>query len=258
MPARDGGKTGVMAGPVTIGHPRTLWLVRHAESAGNVANAAALAGGLPELDLADRDMDVPLSERGVRQAEALATWLTGLPDPPDVVWCSPYVRAMDTARLALDGAGLELPVVADERLREREFGILDRLTKVGIEARHPEQAAARAFLGKFYHRPPGGESWADVVARVRSVLTSLRLDHSGERVCVVAHQAVITLSRYVLEGMDEREVLALDRHDDIPNTAITTYTSDGAKPPVLESANDVAHLPEEIRTDAPDRPVVPR
>jgi probable phosphoglycerate mutase len=241
-----------------LGHPRALWLIRHAESAGNVANAAALAGGLPELDLADRDMDVPLSDRGELQARALATWFEGLADPPDILWCSPYRRAMDTARLALDAAGLDLPVMADERLREREFGILDRLTKVGIEARHPEQAAARAFLGKFYHRPPGGESWVDVVARVRSVLTSLRLDHAGEQVCVVAHQAVITLCRYVLEGMDEAAVLALDRHDDIPNTAVTTYVGDGVKPPVLESSNEVGHLPEEIRTEAPDRPVVPR
>src|SRR3546814_12442354 len=106
-------------------------------------------------------------------------------------------------------------LVTDERLREREFGILDRLTKVGIEARHPEQAAARAFLGKLYHRPPGGESWADVAARVRTVLTDLRPDHTGERVCIVAHQAVITLCRYALEGLDETSVLPLDKAGDI-------------------------------------------
>lgn len=241
-----------------IGHPCSLWLVRHAESAGNVANAAALAGGLPELDLAHRDMDVPLSERGVRQATALGTWLQGLDEQPDVIWSSPYVRAVETARLALDAADLAIPLVTDERLREREFGILDRLTKVGIEARHPEQAAARAFLGKFYHRPPGGESWVDVVARVRSALESLRFDHSGERVCIVAHQAVITLCRYVLEGMTEEEVLELDKREDVANTAVATYVGDGITRPVLVSANDVAHLPDDLRTDAPDRPAVPR
>lgn len=223
-----------------------------------MANAAALARGLPELDLAHRDMDVPLSERGILQATALSTWLRALDDVPDVVWTSPYVRAVETARLALDAADLTVPVVSDERLREREFGVLDRLTKVGIEARHPEQAAARAFLGKFYHRPPGGESWADVVARVRSVLDSLRFDHSGGRVCIVAHQAVITLCRYVLEGMTEEEVLDLDKREDVANTAVATYLGDGASRPRLVSANDVSHLPYELRTDAPDRPPVPR
>jgi broad specificity phosphatase PhoE len=247
-----------VVGSGRIGHPRTLWLVRHAESAGNVANAAALAAGLPELDLAHRDMDVPLSDLGIRQARALALWVQGLDEPPDVVWCSPYRRAHDTALLALDAAGCDIPVVTDERLREREFGILDRLTKVGIEARHPDQAAARAFLGKVYHRPPGGESWADVAARVRAVLSDLRLDHAGDRVCIVAHQAVITLCRFVLEGMDEDEVLELDRREDIANTAVATYEGDGTAPPALVSSNDVSHLPEELRTTAPDVPVVPR
>lgn len=252
------GKIGGVAGPATIGHPRTLWLVRHAESAGNVANDAARAGGHPELDLADRDMDVPLSALGERQAAALAIWFEGLADPPDVVWCSPYRRALDTATIALDAAGLDVPLLADERLREREFGILDRLTRIGIEARHPEQAAARAFLGKFYHRPPGGESWADVAFRVRSVLTSLRLDHAGHRVCVVAHQAVITLCRYVLENMDEAAVLDLDKREEIANTAVATYEGDGLSQPRLQRANDVSHLAPELWTAAPDRPVVPR
>jgi probable phosphoglycerate mutase len=47
----------------------------------------------------------------------------------------------------------------DERLREKEFGILDRLTRAGIEEQFPDQAEFRRLLGKFYHRPPGGESW---------------------------------------------------------------------------------------------------
>lgn len=241
-----------------IGHPRSLWLVRHAESAGNVANEAALASGLPELDLAHRDMDVPLSDLGVLQATALGTWLRNLDEKPDVIWSSPYVRAVETARLAQEAAGCAVPIVTDERLREREFGVLDRLTKLGIEARHPEQAAARAFLGKFYHRPPGGESWADVVARVRSVLESLRFDHSGDRICIVAHQAVITLCRYVLEGMTEEEVLALDKQEDVANTAVATYHGDGASVPLLVGANDVAHLPDDLRTDASDLSTVPR
>lgn len=244
--------------PDRIGHPARLWLVRHAESAGNVANAAALLNGRHELDLAARDMDVPLSSLGEQQATALGGWWRSVDPPPDVVWCSPYRRALDTARLATEAAGVHPTIVCDERLREREFGVLDRLTKAGIEARHPDQAAARAFLGKFWHRPPGGESWADVAARVRSLVVDLRLDHAGQGVVVVAHQAVIWVCRYVLEGLTEEQVLAADRAEEIENAAVTTYEGDGERVPSLVSFNDVGHLPEPLRTAAPDVPVAPR
>ena len=48
--------------------PRELLLVRHGESAGNVARDAAEASGLPWIDIAERDMDVALSANGVEQA----------------------------------------------------------------------------------------------------------------------------------------------------------------------------------------------
>ncbi len=154
-------------------------------------------------------------------------------------------------------AGVRAPVRLDERLREREFGILDRLTKVGIEARHPEQAAARAFLGKFFHRPPGGESWSDVAGRVRGVMTDVRFDFANEDVVIVTHQAVIMLFRYVLDRLDEAQLLALDMTAQIANTAVTTYElGDGELR--LVSFNDTAHLPQEETTDAPDRSPVPR
>lgn len=236
--------------------PASLALIRHAQSAGNVANDAALAAGLPELDLALRDMDVPLSDLGRSQAEHLGRWFASAPRP-DVVLCSPYRRAVDTAAVALEAAGLEAPILYDERLREREFGVLDRLTKVGIEARHPEQAAARAFLGKLYHRPPGGESWADVALRVRSLLTDLRLDQAGRRLVVVTHQAVITLFRYVLEGFTEEELLALDAEHQVANTAVTTYEQvDGVLR--LQTFNDSTHLPAPATTAASDVPAGPR
>jgi probable phosphoglycerate mutase len=236
--------------------PRSLTLIRHAQSAGNVANDAALAAGLPELDLAQRDMDVPLSELGEAQAQHLATWFGSRPTP-DAVLSSPYRRAVDTATIGLRAAGIDRVVHLDERLREREFGVLDRLTKVGIEARFPEQAAARAFLGKLFHRPPGGESWADVAGRVRAVLVDLRLDHAGEDVVVVTHQAVIMLFRYVLERLDESALLALDAGAQIANTAVTTYTFEG-RTAVLEIFNDSSHLPAPATTAASDVPAGPR
>jgi probable phosphoglycerate mutase len=238
------------------GHPRRLDLIRHGQSAGNVANDAAHAARLEELDLSIRDMDVPLSELGAAQARALGTWLREV--EPDVIVSSPYRRAIDTVRLALESAGRDQPILLDERLREREFGVLDRLTRAGIEARHPEQAAARTFLGKMYHRPPGGESWVDVADRVRSFHRDLRLDQEGRHVVIVAHQAVILLFRYVLEDLTEDEVLAIDAEADVANTAITTYEGDGTAAPTLRRFNVADHLPDDLRTARPDVPAGPR
>lgn len=201
-------------------------------------------------------MDVPLSERGEAQANALGAWFASV--DLDLIVASPYRRAIDTVRLALDAAGTERPVILDERLREREFGILDRLTRAGIEARHPEQAAARTFLGKMYHRPPGGESWVDVAGRVRDLYRDLRLDHAGRHVVVVAHQAVILLFRYVLEDLTEAEILAIDADADVANTAITTYEGDGEAVPKLVTFNVTDHLPDGLRTTRPDVPAGPR
>jgi broad specificity phosphatase PhoE len=242
--------------------PAALLLLRHGESAGNVARVAAEANGFPLIDIALRDMDVPLSELGERQSRAVGVWLGGLGRrTPSVVLASPYVRAQRTAAVALATAGLELPVVLDERLREREFGVLDRLTKLGIEQRYPEQAEVRARLGKFYHRPPGGESWCDVALRVRSVLDSVTREHSGERVLIVAHQVVIMMFRYVIEHLTEADVLRIARETDLANCSLTSFKIDRHNPNgmTLERFNEVfpleeAHAPVTHETDVPVAP----
>jgi probable phosphoglycerate mutase len=229
------------------GWPDGLWVVRHGESAGNVARDRAEAEQLERIDLAHRDMDVPLSELGERQAAALGRWTAKQDDLPTVVWCSPYVRAQETARIALDAAGLDLPVQVDERLREREFGVLDGLTRKGITTVYPEESERRTRLGKFFHRPPGGESWADVVLRVRAVLDEVRSDCQGERVLVVGHQVVVLVVRYVVEGMTEADVLDVDRQGEVANCSVTSYAFQGALPE-LTRYNEVTPLEDD---DAP-------
>ena len=111
--------------------PSIVWLLRHGQSAGNVARDAAEAGGLARIDIAQRDMDVPLSELGERQAAAVARWFAGRPadERPTAYLSSPYVRAVEPARIVREGAGGAGEIDVDERLREREFGVLDRLTR---------------------------------------------------------------------------------------------------------------------------------
>jgi len=248
--------------------PAALWIVRHGESAGNVARDAAEAAGHPEIAVEHRDMDVPLSPLGEEQARALGEWIGSQPDDarPTHTIASPYVRAVQTAQLALEASGCppdSIDVEVDERLREREFGILDRLTRAGIEARFPEQAAARSFLGKFYHRPPGGESWADVALRLRSMLDSIGRQYAGERLLVVGHQVVVLVLRYLLERLSEEELLAVDRSGDVANCSVTTYVFDpsigrqgGMR---LVTFNDVSALRREDApvTEEPDSRVGP-
>ena len=228
------------------GWPSELFLIRHAESAGNVAREAAMAAGAHVIDIATRDCDVPLSALGERQAAALGRWCARNIEPIDAVLSSPYVRAQETAGIALREARWgSVPVAADERLREKEFGMLDRLTRTGIELQFPEQAAMRLMLGKFYYRPPGGESWTDVILRLRSALETIRCEHAGKRVAIVTHQVIVLCARYVLERMTEQEILAIDHAADVANCSVTTYRLDRAANALrLEAYNVVAPMEE--------------
>lgn len=239
------------------GVPVELRLIRHAESAGNVARAAALASGSPMIDIAQRDCDVPLSPLGERQASALGAWLAREVRPSHAVFCSPYVRAQETTALALRAAGWNSSVIVDERLREKEFGELDRLTRAGIEARFPEQAELRRRLGKFYYRPPGGESWTDVILRLRSILDEICAQFADRRVIVIAHQVNVLCFRYILERLNERQLLTIDRDADVANCSVTTYRAGAPGELTLESYNVVAPVEEagETVTASPDVPV---
>ena len=212
--------------------PSRLWIVRHGESAGNVARDAAHASGADRITLSARDVDIPLSARGEAQARALGAWFAraDTDQRPEVLLASPYVRAQDTARLfrAAGGADADEPICIDERLREKEFGILDGLTTQGVASVYPDQAEFRRLLGKFYHRPPGGESWCDVIARLRSVMDTIALHHAGRRVMIVAHQVVVLCLRYVIENLSEDQILAIDREGDVLNCSVTEYRFDPA------------------------------
>jgi broad specificity phosphatase PhoE len=249
--------------------PDTMWIVRHGESAGNVARDAAEAAGLALIDIAQRDVDVPLSALGERQAAALGRWFAKMsPDVrPNVVLSSPYLRARETSRIVIEAAGMkheELTFITDERLREKEFGILDRLTRVGIQQKYPEQAEARSVLGKFYFRPPGGESWCDVILRLRSVIDTITRDYRRERVLIVSHQVVVNCFRYLLERMSEEQILALDQAQEIANCSVTSYqftqTLGRRGKLKLDLYNFVAPLEEagEAITTKPDVPVAPK
>ena len=247
--------------------PAKLWIVRHGQSAGNVARDAADAAGLGEIDLKMRDVDVPLSDLGHEQAAAVGRWFASLPEDerPEVILASPYMRARQTSRAVCEAGGATgeaRPPLVDERLREREFGILDRLTTAGIAAKFPDQAEHRASLGKFYHRPPGGESWVDVILRLRSALDTISLHHADKRVLIVCHQVVVLCFRYILEEMDEAQILGIDRVGEVVNCGVCAYDfepDDPTSAPKLIAYNFAAPMEAEAEvTSAPDAMVATR
>jgi broad specificity phosphatase PhoE len=235
-------------------HPLTqrILLVRHGESTANVAAAEAERAGLEAIDVEARDADVRLSDLGREQAatlgDALREKLGADWQRTARVWSSPYLRARETARIATGAAEATEATAAtdpggiliDERLRDRELGIIDALTSVGVDARLPGEAARRRWLGKFYYRPPGGESWADVALRVRSFLRDAET-HDGPTV-VFTHDAVVSLFVYVLLRFDEAELTRFLAERVVANASITSFRADAGGGWSLESFADAAHV----------------
>ncbi|RST32009.1 histidine phosphatase family protein [Sphingomonas ginkgonis] len=248
--------------------PERLWLVRHGQSQGNVARDLATEQGLATIGIEIRDVDVPLSDLGHEQAAAAGRWFAALPDEqkPQVILSSPYLRARQTAQAICEAGGRsggKARTVIDERLREREFGVFDGLTTLGIRQQYPEEAAHRTRLGKFYHRPPGGESWADVILRLRSALNSINLQYSGKRVLIVCHQVVVLCMRYILEELSEQDILSIDKQAEILNCGICAFdfeTEELACAPKLALWNHAAPLEQENApvTSEPDKMVASR
>ncbi|MEU8821019.1 histidine phosphatase family protein [Actinoplanes sp. NPDC048796] len=224
-----------------------LVLVRHGQSLANVAFPAADAEGLLEAEVSGRDAEVPLTERGEQQAAALGEWLGQLPenDRPQVVITSPYLRARETWRLAAEASGVGLPAPAtDDRLVDRLLGDLEMMTRAAVAERFPGEAKRRTDAGEYRYAPPNGESFADIEVRLGAFLDDLNRDHAGERVIVVAHDAVVLMMRAVIEKLDWDQVVAAERAaGNVRNASLSRFVEVDGR---LELAyyNSVDHLPQ--------------
>jgi 2,3-bisphosphoglycerate-dependent phosphoglycerate mutase len=228
--------------------PLSLTAVRHGQSTANAAFEAAEAVGALDVGISCRDADISLTALGRGQAGALGRWIASRTDGPlpQSLWVSPYLRTQETAEAVLatlDEAGLPLPDVrTDERLRDRELGILEMMTKASVELQHPQEAARRRLLGELRWRPPGGESLADVALRLRSLLRDLYEAEASRRVLLVGHDAVVLMLRHILDDLDEAELDQVNRAGAVGNTAITRWcrTEDGRLR--LDCYNTTPHL----------------
>ncbi|WP_328341946.1 histidine phosphatase family protein [Micromonospora sp. NBC_00421] len=225
-----------------------LTVVRHGQSLANVAFAEAHTRGVAAHGLTGRDADIDLSPLGRRQATRLGHWLAAQPADqlPEHVVCSPYLRARQTwARVADTAAALGVthpPADLDDRLVDRGMGDLELLTPLMIAERFPTEAARLAADGLYAYRPPDGETFDDVVARVRAALADLGSRHAGRRVWVVAHDAVVVAVRHLLDGLSFTDLDAILATTPIANTSLTRYAHARGRLQLVEFAA-TPHLP---------------
>ena len=183
-----------MLGLPPHGDATRLLLVRHAET--DPAVRGRCHGRL----------DVDLSAEGRRQAGELATALGEL--PLAAVYSSPLSRALDTARAIAAARGLE--PVADDGLLEIDFGELEGLTYEEIAAERPD--VFRAWMeAPTSVRFPGGESFADLRARVVEAVGAIRERHAGGAAAVVAHGGVVRAVLADVLGLADDAVFRLDQ-----------------------------------------------
>ena len=143
--------------------------------------------------------DSPLTETGIRQAEATGQFLAGESIYPDFdcIFSSDLGRAADTAKAI--STALEMDIIFDEQLREYNFGIFEGLTSEEINERYPEEIKAFRSCDPSY-RVPGGECKADCYGRHTSFLKEKARELSGSHILIVSHGGFLdNLFRFIFD-----------------------------------------------------------
>jgi len=150
-----------------------LYCVRHGESQYNAENRI------------QGQTNVPLSELGLRQGEALRSAMADL--PVEAIFASPLRRAMQTAQPLADALNIEIRT--DPRLMEIDAGVFQHQLRSELGDLYPEAAAAW-FGGDPDFTIPGGESRRDLMHRGREVFETIR-QTGHEHVAVVSHGGLL-------------------------------------------------------------------
>ena len=179
-----------------------------------------------------------LSERGRRDAQALAERLEGV--PIDRLLSSPLGRAMETA--AILARGRQLTVESDKRLTELDYGAWEGITREEIDARFPGEYK-QYDADPSRHHVGGGESGEQVAARARPMIDDLLAwaeGQGGTATCLlVGHSSVNRVLLAMVLGVP----LADYRRRFVQDWAnLTVLRWDGVMSgPMLLLANDVGH-----------------
>ncbi|OBJ61238.1 bifunctional RNase H/acid phosphatase [Mycobacterium asiaticum] len=191
------------------GTPTRLLLLRHGQTELSVQRRYSGRG------------NPPLNEVGWRQAGLAARYLTQRRGIAAVI-SSPLQRAYDTAMTAARALGLEVTV--DEDLIETDFGAWEGLTFAEAAARDPD--LHRRWLYDTGTLPPGGESFDDVLRRVRRGRDRIISAHEGKNVLVVSHVTPIKL--LLRMALDAGSGILYRLHLDLASLSIAEFYPDGA------------------------------
>ncbi|HEX2171292.1 MAG TPA: histidine phosphatase family protein [Dehalococcoidia bacterium] len=206
-----------------------LILIRHGETEWN------------QIGLVQGWTDVPLTDKGRRQAAALAAAVEPL--RPVVVFSSDSGRAFDTAEIMRNGlvahGQILPPVLIRKDLREINRGVWEGRNWQEIVAEDPE--LYRACRTDPAAAPPDGESHNQITARVRRVLGGIAAAYPEQTVVVVTHGRFIWTARLAATG----ESLSPDVLPVVPNTSWNELIVDGDDWRIGAWAQ-VAHLSEEL------------
>ncbi len=141
--------------------------------------------------------DSPLAAESEAQFERWCTHIDLL--APEALACSDLGRALATARRL--NRGRQLPLTVEPRLREQDWGRWSG--RVHKRLRHEEaDEYARQIARGWDFRPPGGESYLDVLERALAALNAMAVRHRGRRVLVVAHEGLLKCLIYHLAIRD--------------------------------------------------------
>ena len=181
----------------------TLALVRHGQSLWNLENR--FTGWV----------DVPLTAQGEDEARAAGERLAG--QRFDVAYTSALIRAQETLRLLMETADLDVPVIRDQALNERDYGDLAGLNKAETAERYGDEQV-HIWRRSFATPPPNGEALKDTAERTlpffeRAVLGDIRL---GKDVLVVAHGNSNRAIVMELDQLAEEEVPGVELATGVP------------------------------------------
>ncbi|MEU0884790.1 bifunctional RNase H/acid phosphatase [Lentzea sp. NPDC005914] len=203
------------------GDPTRLILLRHGQTKLSVERRYSGRG------------DHQLTELGLQQAEKAAERLSKMDGIAGII-SSPLQRATQTAQALGQRTGLE--VVTHQGLIETDFGAWEGLTFAEAAAQDPE--IHRRWLGDTSVKPPGGESFDEVNARVRKARTEIIAKFGGKTLVVVSH--VTPIKTLLRQALDVGPQFLFRMHLDLTGVSIAEFYPDG--PASVKLVNDTSHL----------------
>ena len=177
--------------------------------------------------------DVPLNESGLNEARMLAVRLKNW--PVDAIYTSPFSRALETAKIVSDLNVNAVRLEVRSELEEMSFGNWEKLSVHDVAKNFPGRYEAwKDDPSKVV--PPGGESFEDVVKRVKPVLDDI-LNREDREVLIVAHGGVIRAIVVLLLGLSPSGIW----HMRLDNCALVGLVLKDGKASLL-FWNDTHHL----------------